>query len=299
MKIFSGSSNIPLAQEIASHLNKELSQLEIHIFPDQEKRIRVSDKVVGKDCVIIQSTSTNADKNYMELFFIIDALKRSGAKSIVCVLPYVGYERQDHIFRDGEAASMEVIVKILEALAVDKLIVLDLHSSRIPELFKIPVLHLSALPIFAQTIKNKHWNNGDTVLVSPDRGGIRRIKILSQILGNIPYTVIEKNRDLISGKISMGKITGEVRKRAIVLDDMISTGSTIVKAADLLNKKGARAIFVFATHAVFSSDAPRILQKSPIEKIFVTNTIYVRKEKQFQKLSILSVAGRISDSLKS
>lgn len=297
MKIFSGSTNKPLAIKIAKFLKQELSPLEIHIFPDEEKRVRVGDKVLGEDAVVIQSTSTNADKNYMELFFIIDALKRSGAKSVICVIPYVGYERQDHVFREGEGVSMQVIVNILEALAIDKLIVLDLHSSRITELFKIPALHLSALPIFAEIIKNKHWNNGDTILVSPDMGGIRRVKILSELLNNMPYIAIEKNRDLTSGEISMADIDTVTKKRAVIVDDMISTGGTIASAANLLGKKGVKEIIVFATHAVFSGNASKILQGSVVDKVYVTDTIDVAREKQFMKLEVLSVAEMIADKL--
>jgi ribose-phosphate pyrophosphokinase len=297
VKIFSGSSNILLAGKIAKKLKIELSRLEIHIFPDEEKRIRVIDKVLGEDVVLVQSTSINADKNYMELFFTIDALKRSGAKKVTAVVSYIGYAKQDHIFRTGEAVSMEVIINILEALGVDKLIVFDLHSSRIPELFKIPVLHLSALPIFAKTIKEKHWDGDETVIVSPDRGGIRRVKILCGLLNNMPYIAIEKNRDLKSGKISMEEIKEVTKKRAIIVDDMISTGATIVKAAYLLSKKGAKEIFVFATHPVFSGNAPKLLQESRVEKVFVTDTIDVSKNKLFPKLEVLSVAEIIAKSI--
>lgn len=297
MKIFSGSSNKPLAERIAKSLKTKLSLIEIHVFPDEEKRIRVVDRVVGEDCVVIQSASINADKNYMELFFIVDALKRSGARSVTALIPYLGYQRQDHIFRNGEAVSLEVIVRMLETVGVDKVVTFDLHSIKIPELFKIPVVHLSALPLFAQEIRKMLQWGPDGVLVSPDMGGIRRIKILSKMLNNMQYIVIEKNRDLKSGKISVSRIQGTIKKRAIIVDDMISTGSTIVAAADLLAKKGAETIFVFATHPVFSGNAPKLLQGSSVKKIFVTNTIDVPKEKQFAKLEVLSVARMITEAL--
>ena len=298
MKIFSGSSNKPLAEKIAQILKRELSELEIHVFPDEEKRIRVVERVVDEDCVAVQSTSTNADKNYMELFFIVDALKRSGAKMVTAVIPYLGYQRQDHVFRTGEGVSLEVVIKMLEAVGVDKVITFDLHSVRIPELFSIRVLHLSALSIFAKTIKDKGWDDNNTVLVSPDMGGIRRIKELSEMLGDLPYAAIEKDRDLVTGEISMGKMRGEVKKRVIIADDMISTGRTIAAAARLLGKKGAREILVVATHPVFSENASKILQQSIVEKIFVTDTIEVPKEKLFPKLSVLSVADMIAKKIK-
>lgn len=299
MKIFSGTSNKPLAQKIAKNLGIALSDLEVFIFPDGEKRVRLLDKVAGEDCVIVQPTSPDPDGNYMELFFIVDALKRSGAKSVTAVIPYLGYQRQDHVFRDGEAVSLEVIATLLKWGGVDEIIAFDLHSIKIPEIFKIKLNHLSALSLFAQEIKKM---GGNTVLVSPDAGGIRRIKILSGMLNNMPFAVIEKDRDLATGKITMGRISGDSaswrKENAIIVDDMISTGSTIITAANLLKNKGAKNIYVFATHAVFSDEAPKILGKSSLKRIFVTDTINIPKEKRFPKLAILSVADEISKQLK-
>lgn len=311
MKIFSGSTNKPLAEKIAKLLKTKLSELEIHVFPDEEKRVRIIDRVVGEDCVVVQSACPNADKNYMELFFIADALKRSGADSVSAVVPYLGYQRQDHVFRSGEAVSLEVIIKMLEGVGVDKVITFDLHSIKIPELFHIPVVHLSALSLFAEKIKNLgaagpakessklKVKSSKFALVSPDMGGIRRIKILSEILNNMPFATIEKNRDLKSGKIEASQVHGAIKKQAIIVDDMISTGSTIVAAANLLLKKGAEEIVVFATHPVFSKDAHILLQRSKVKKVLVTDTIEVPKEKQFEKLEVLSVAEMIATSLSS
>ena len=266
----------------------------MHIFPDGEKRIRVVDEVVDEDCVVIQSTSTDTDKNYMELLFITDALKRSGAKNVTAVIPYLGYQRQDHVFRSGEAVSLEVVIRILEAVGVDRVITVDLHSIKIPELFHIPAVHLSALSLFAENIKKMP----NVVLVSPDMGGIRRIEILSKMLGGMPYAAIEKNRDLKSGIIEAQTIHGKVKEYAVIVDDMISTGSTIAVAADLLAKKGATEIVVFATHPVFSKDASMLLQKSKVKRVYVTDTIEVLKEKQFEKLEVLSVTELIATELK-
>ncbi|MDP2638520.1 MAG: ribose-phosphate pyrophosphokinase [Candidatus Levybacteria bacterium] len=297
MKIFSGTSNKPLAEKIAKNLGLNLSPLEIFKFPDGEKRVRVMDKVVNEDCVVVQPTSPEPDKSYMELFFIVDALKRSGAKSVTAVISYLGYQRQDHIFREGEAVSLEAIATLLKWCGVDEIISFDLHSIKIPEIFKIKLNHLSALSIFAGEIKELGDNS---VLVSPDMGGIRRIKILSEMLGNMPFAVIEKNRDLASGSITMTDIKGEVQDRdnAIIVDDMISTGGTIVTAAKLLKSKGVKNIYVFATHAVFSKDAPNILSDAILQKVFVTDTIDIPKNKQFFKLEILSVSEIIAHALR-
>ena len=298
MKIFSGTSNKPLAQKIAKNLGIQLSDLEVFVFPDGEKRIRIIDKVLGEDVAVVQSTSSPTDENYMQLFFIIDTLKKSGAKSVTAIVPYFGYQRQDHMFREREAVSVRVVVKILEKLGVDNLIAVDLHSVKIEEAFSVRVSHLSALSVFEKFIK-EHFQKDSSTLVSPDMGGIRRIKILSEMLGGMPYAVIEKNRDLATGIVTADKIQGKISKRAIVIDDIISSGGTIAVAADILKKNGAEEIVVFATHPVFSENAPKVLQESKVEKVYVTDTIFVPEEKKFSKLEILSASGIIAESIKS
>ena len=300
MKVFSGSANKQLTEAVVKELNQPLSLIDVHVFPDGERRIRVHDTVVGKKTVVIQPASTPVDTNYMELFFIVDALKRSGAEFVTAVVPYFGYQRQDHVFRDGEAVSLEVVVKILESIGVDRLVSFDMHTPKIPDLFHIPVSHLSALGIFAKKIIQQKWNTSDTILVSPDMGGIARIKKLSSLLGNMPFAAIEKNRDLATGAVSIedlqeGNITG--KKRAILVDDMISSGNTIVLGASFLHLQGIEEVIVMATHPVFSVDAPTKLQNAQVEKVFVTDTVAIAPEKQFPKLEILSVAGEIAKEL--
>jgi len=299
MKIFSGTSNKFLAEKVAKKLNVELSALEVFVFPDGEKRVRILDKVLDKDTIVIQSTSTPVDENYMQLFFTIDALKRNGAKSVTAVVPYFGYQRQDHVFREGEDVSVKVVAEILDKIGLDRLIVVDLHSIKIKEAFNTPVSHLSALPIFAEIIKSKGWDRDRTTLVSPDAGGMRRIKILSEMLNNMSFAVIEKNRDLATGSVTAEKIKGKIGRKAIIVDDMISSGGTIAAAAELLKKQGAEEIYVFATHAVFSEKAPQILQKAAVNKVYVTDTVFVSGEKRFPKLEILSVSELVAKNIKS
>lgn len=279
-----------LALDVAKKLHLTLSPVEIFVFPDLEKRIRIKEPVVGETCVVVQSASIPPDENYMELFIMIDALKRSGAEFVKVLIPYLGYQRQDHVFRDGEAVSLEVIAEILKSVGASEVITFDLHSPKIPEVFSIPVKHLSALPIFAERIK-KDFNLEEIVLVSPDMGGIRRIKDVSEALGNIPFATVTKNRDLATGEINDSNLDGDVRgKTAVIVDDMISTGKTMVEAAEILLENGAKKVFVFATHAVFARDAGKLLQNSKIEKIVTTDTIAVPAYNQFPKLEILSVA---------
>lgn len=313
MKLFSGSSNPRLAEKIAEALNTKLSSIETMIFPDGERRVKLNESVVDEDTVVIQSTNTPVDQNYIELFFIIDALKRSGAKSVTAVIPYLGYQRQDHVFRDGEVVSLDVMIRFLESLKVDKIISYDLHSIKIPELFHIPVIQLSALPLFAERIKSKAFNVlvsdkpdeffKDTILVSPDMGGLRRIEHMSQMLGDLPWIATVKDRDLQTGDISIKAFEGPLSpsdlpgKRALIVDDMISSGNTVIQSAQLLKDNGVVSCDVFATHAIFSEEAPELLQDSSIDRVYVTTTVFVPKEKRFPKLHRLSVAEPIAKEL--
>lgn len=332
MKVFSGSSNQSLSEKIAKHLSLQLSQIEQFVFPDGERRIKLNDQVLDEDTIIVQSTATPVDQNYIELFLIIDALRRSGAKSVTVVIPYLGYQRQDHIFRDGESVSLQVMIRLLESMKIDRVIVLDLHSIKIPEFFHVPLIHLSALPLFAQKIKNllnskyearnsKQIQNTndentkkvsgfdirDSILVSPDMGGLRRIKEMSELLDGMPWFATVKDRDLDTGQISIEKIDysesglneSDLRgKRALIVDDMISSGGTIIKSAELLKKKGVEQVYVFITHAIFSDHATKHLQESVIDKVFVTDTVLVPEEKKFEKLETLSVGEMIARELK-
>ncbi len=297
MKIFSGNANKKLATEIASSLSISLSTLETHMFPDGERRIQLRESVVDEDVIIVEPTSPPVDTHFVELLLLIDAAKRSGASLVTVVVPYLGYQRQDHIFRDGEAVSLDVVRKIIESVGASRVLIIDGHSSRIEQLFTIPVLHLSALPLFAERIRKLGKLGKLGKLSIPV--GIRRIKILSQLLGGMPWVAIEKNRDVTTGSITALGIQGQLqgKKRAIIIDDMISSGKTIVQAADLLQKNDISDIVVFATHAVFSEKAPAVLQKSIVSKVYVTDTIAIPEKKKFVKLEVLSVAPMIARAI--
>lgn len=305
VKIFSGSSNEDLAKKIAQKLDTALSPHELFIFPDKERRIQLQEVVLGEDVIIVQSTSTPADTYYMELFFLIDAAKRSGAKTVSVVMPYVGYQRQDHIFRDGEAVSLDVCIRIIESMGVDRIYAVDLHSIKIPELFKIPIHHLSALPLFSEKMKEEHVVDSQTILVSPDMGGIRRIEIMSGLLDNMPYVNVIKNRDLATGTLEVSSFDPEtsfehktaITKRVLIVDDMISSGGTIIKSAELLHHHGAEEIYVFVTHPIFSDEAPELLQKSLVKKVYVTDSVFVPEKKRFEKLEILSLGTMIARAI--
>ncbi len=299
MKLIAGSSNEALAKKVAQSLHVDLSPVEVHVFPDGERRIRINEPIGGEHVFIVQSANTPVDTNYMELFFLIDAAKRSGAASVTAVVPYFGYQRQDHLFREGEAVSLDVIKTILEKMGANRLISVEMHSVKIPDIFTIPVKHLSALSLFAQQMRDEGWVEKETVLVTPDMGGVARIEKFSQLLDTMEYAVVEKKRDLGNGTISIASIEGNLtgKKRAILLDDMISSGKTIMLAAEKLQEKGVEEVMAFATHAVFSEDAAEKLQKSVLKKVFVTDTVSIPKDKQFEKLVTLSVAPTIAESI--
>ena len=297
MKLFSGTANKPLAQKVARLLNITISSIEHHVFPDGEQRVRLEERVIDEDVIVIQSTGIPIDTNYIELFFTIDALKRSGAKSVTVVIPYLGYQRQDHVFRSGEARSLEVVIRTMESMGTDRFIIVDPHSIKTVELFKKPIVHLSALSLFAQVIKDQRLMTNDTVLVSPDMGGKRRVGILAEMLGGIQTLSIEKNRDLKTGEISADTVYGRVKKRAIIVDDMISSGQTIAEAVKILKKRGAEKLWVFATHPVFSDSAKQSLEDLPVEKIYVTDTLFLPEEKRPGNLEVLSVDDIIAEHL--
>lgn len=298
MKLFSGSANKPLTQNIANALGIGVSPTELHLFPDGERRVRIEENVLDQDTVVVQPTNPPVDENYMELFFLVDGLKRSGAKSITAIIPYLGYQRQDHVFREGEAVSLAVVINLLEKVGATKVIAFDFHSIKIPEFFTIPVTHLSALPLFAKHLQQELPDFlRDASLVSPDMGGIRRIKIFSELLGNMTHAAIEKNRDLASGRVEAELLHGNVAKNVVILDDMISSGKTILAAANLLRKKGVEHIVVCATHAIFADEAQEILQKANVDRMIVSDTVYIPKDKRFTGLEIVSVAEDIAKAL--
>ena len=302
MKIFSGSSSSELTKKVAKVLEIPVSPIENFIFPDGERRIQILENVVDEDVVVIQSTNTPVDGNYIELFLIVDGLKRSGARKLTVVMPYMGYMRQDHVFRDGEAVSLQVMIQLLETLKVDRFVTLDPHTIKLPEFFKLPVSDLSALPLFARYIKDSSDLN-DTVLVSPDMGGLRRIKQMSEILGGMGWIATVKDRDLDTGSIIINKFEGPLavaelkNKRVLVIDDMISSGKTIAECAAFLKANGVREVNVFATHPIFSKDAPELLQESKADSIIVTDSVNITDDKKFEKLKILSVAEMIASEL--
>jgi len=293
MKIFSTKNSVVLGQSVAKNLGIQLSETEVKKFPDTELRVRILDLVVGEEVVVISSPSGNVQDEYFELFFLLDSIKRSGADKISLVIPYLAYERQDHVFRDGECVSVDVIANFLDSFGLKQMITFDLHTIKIEEIFKTPIKHLSALPLFALEIEK--LKSQDTFLVSPDMGGIRRIEILSQMTDNTPYVKIVKDRNLENGQILDAEIQGDLGKKAIIVDDICSSGKTLVAGAKILKENGVEDVKAFITHPVFAPGAQQLLVDSLIDQIIVTDSI---ETKPFEKLRVISIASQIAEAIR-
>lgn len=294
--IFSGNSNLPLAGEIASILGKKLSRVEIIRFADSECRIRILEEVEGQDVFIIQSLSNPVDEYLMEFLLTCDAVKRSEARRIIAVIPYHGYARQDRIHRPGECLSSQVVAKLIDTVGYDKLITVELHNEAILGFFDIPVTHLSGLSVFRSNVEKI---KNEVVVVTPDAGALKRSQKFAEGL-DVPLALIEKKRDLNSmHKILSMRVVGNVKgKIAIVVDDVIVTGGTLVNAAHLLKQEGAKQVIAAATHADFVAGASKILKDSPVDKIWVTDTIMIPNEMKFSKLEIFPIAPVIAQTIK-
>lgn len=294
--IFSGNSNLPLAQKIASELGTSLNKAEIIRFADSECRVRLEEDVEDKNVFIIQSLSNPVDEHLMEFLLLGDAAKRGEAKKLIAVLPYHGYARQDRVHRPGECLSAHVVAKLIESVGFDKLITVELHNETILGFFEIPVVHVSGLSVFQSEIEKI---KKDVVVITPDAGALKRSQSFAETL-DLPLALIEKKRDLNTAhKILSMKVVGDVKdKTAIIVDDVIVTGGTLVNAAYLLKEKGAKQVIAVATHADFVGGADKILQDSPLDKVWVTDTIPVPDDRKFTKLSIFPIASTIAAAMK-
>jgi len=299
MVFFGDSENKSLSKGISSHLKTNPIFPDIEVFSDGERRVRLTKKVLGCDVVFLKTASItkNIDSLVVESAFMIDALKRSGAKSITGIFPHFPYGRGDHLFGDGESVPLEVVIRMFEAVGLTKALFVDPHTIKISEMFEIPSVNVSAQFLFTKKIRELGFDPKNSVLVSPDNGGLRRIKALSESIGNAPYIALEKKRDKTTGMISIGKLKEKVPPNCFIIDDEVAGGGTVISAMEVLKEGGAKNIYVLATHAVFSGNAPQLLQKSAAKKIIVTDSIPVGPEKRFKKLEVISLASVISEEL--
>ncbi len=288
-KIFAGSSNKPLATVISKKTKIPLGKIELGTFSDGELDVWVEEDVNNSSVFILQSNSFPVNENIIELALISDALRRSGAYKITAIIPYFGYSRKEKQNRRGEPISAKVIADLIVTAGINKIICLDLHADAIVGFFDVPVIYLSALNVLAVRLKMEKLQN--PVVVAPDVGGVKRARNFATIL-KTPLAVIEKHRQISTrDKIEVLSISGEIAgDTAIIIDDVISTGRTIIESANALKSKGVKKIFVCATHAVFGKDAVENLEKSSIDKIFVTDSIAQNQQSKIKSKKIITVS---------
>ena len=284
-KIFSGSANIELAKKISKYLSLPLSNADIKRFSDGEISVQISESVRGKDVFIIQSTCMPTNDNLMELLILTDALKRSSTNSITAIMPYFGYSRQDRKASPRVPITAKLVANLIETSGIDRVATIDLHAGQIQGFFDIPVDNLYGSIVFNEFIKNKHFKN--PIIASPDIGGIARARSVAKDLG-LDIVIVDKRRERANESEVMN-IIGDVKdKEVILVDDIIDTAGTIVRAAKSLKDKGAKSITACCTHAVLSGEAYERIASGILDELVVTDTIPLKKE--LPNIKILSVA---------
>ena len=297
MKILSGTSNLSLSRNIARQLKLKLVNTNIKSFADGEVYVEINENIRGNSVFVIQSTSTPANDNLMELLLCIDALRRSSAKNITAVIPYFGYARQDRKVVPRTSISAKLVSNLITNAGASRIVTVDLHSGQIQGFFDIPVDNLFTTPLFARYIK-KNLKNKNLICVSPDVGGVQRTRGLATKI-NVDLAIIDKRR-LQPGKSQVMRIIGNVQnKECIIVDDIIDSGGTIVNAVDALIREGAKSVYVFVTHAVLSGEAINKIKKSKINKLIITDSIdNVKKIKNVSKIQVLSIAPLMAEAIK-
>ncbi|MCX6431472.1 MAG: ribose-phosphate diphosphokinase [Actinobacteria bacterium] len=288
--LLAGRSYPELAQEVAENLGVPLAPTLAYDFANGEIFVRFKESVRGCDAFVLQSHTSPINTWIMEQLIMVDALKRASAKRITVVVPFYGYARQDKKHRGREPISARLLADLFKTAGADRLMAVDLHTSQIQGFFDGPVDHLFAMPLLAKHVASKVDRSRITV-VSPDAGRVRVAERWTDILG-APLAIIHKRRDPdIPNQVRVFEVVGDVRDRVCVLvDDMIDTGGTIVKAAETLFDNGAADVIVAATHAILSDPARERLQESRISEVVVTNTLPIPEDRQFEKLTVLSIA---------
>ena len=297
MKILSGTSNPLLSKSISKQLKLKLINTNIKNFADGEIYVEINENIRGNSVFVVQSTSTPANDNLMELLLCIDALKRSSAKNITAVIPYFGYARQDRKVVPRTSISAKVVSNLITNAGANRIVTVDLHAGQIQGFFDMPVDNLFTTPIFARYIK-KNIKSNNLTCVSPDAGGIERTRGLAKKI-NAELAIIDKRRPQ-AGKSQVMNIIGDIKnKNCIIVDDIIDSGGTIVNAVEALIKKGAKDVHVFVTHAVLSGDAVNKIKKSKIKKLIITDTIDNSKRiKNVSKIQVLSIAPLMAEAIK-
>lgn len=293
-KIFTGNSNIALAEEIASIMGKPLGKSVVTKFSDGEISVNIQETVRGRDIFIIQSTSDPVNNNLMELLIMIDAMKRASAGRVNAVIPYYGYARQDRKAKARDPITAKLVANLISAAGADRVVAMDLHATQLQGYFDIPVDHLLGIPVLAKYFKKKKLK--DIIVVSPDHGSVTRARNMAHPL-NVPIAIVDKRRQKANESEVMN-IIGEIEnKTCILVDDIIDTAGTITNAANKLTELGAKDVYACATHGVLSGDALVNIKKSSIKEMVLLNTIPTDENKHNGKIKVLSVAPIFAEAM--
>ncbi len=295
LRLFSGSANVPLAQEVARYLGIDLGPMVRKRFADGELYVQIQESIRGCDVYLIQPTCCPVNDRLMELLIMIDACRRASARQITAVIPYYGYARADRKTAGRESITAKLVANLITEAGAGRVLAMDLHSAQIQGYFDIPFDHVYGSPILLDYLKSKQLT--DIVVVSPDVGGVARARAFAKKLNDAPLAIIDKRRQAHNVAEVMNLI-GDVRgKTAVLVDDMIDTAGTICEGARLLRREGARQVYACATHAVFSPPAIERLSSGVLEEVIVTNTIPVSEENRFPQLTVLSVANLLGETI--
>ncbi len=300
--LFSGNSNIDLAREIAKRMDTRIGSALVDKFKNEECRIEIGENVRGAEVFVIQSVcrapnGNSVNDSLMELLIMMDALKRASAYRITAVVPYYGYAKQDKKSKGREPISAKLVANLMEKAGAARLVTLDLHAAQIQGFFDMPVDNLVAAPTLCSYLKAQGLEGDKIVVVSPDAGGVPRAENFAKRLRSSLAIVFKRRPQPDVSEVT--EIVGDVNgKIAVVVDDMISTGGTLAKAAEALIKRGATQVYTCATHGIFAGDAVRVLTESPIEKIIITNTLPNIEANLGPKFKVLSIAQILADAIK-
>ena len=297
LKIFSLSSNRPLAEKIAEAVGLELGKISISRFSDGEVKVNVEESIRGAHVYIVQSTSDPVNDNLMELLIMIDALRRASAKTINVVMPYYGCARQERKAQSREPITAKLVANMITIAGADRVLTLDLHAPQIQGFFDIPVDHLIGVPLLADYFLEKGLFGEDVVVVSPDHGGVVRARKLADFLKS-PIAIIDKRRPRPNVSEVMNIIGDVAGKKCIIIDDMIDTAGTITLAAAALLDKGADSVYACCTHAVLSGPAVERLDESEIKEVIVTDSIQQPEGRHLDKLQTISVGTLVGEAIK-
>ena len=295
--VLSGTANPKLAEDVVKNMGLKLGDMEIRRFADGEVFVQVGEPVRNKDVYVIQPTGRpSSNENWMELYCVIDALKRASAKRITAVIPYYGYSRQDRKNEPRVPITAKLVANLLAESGAGRVLCLDLHAAQIQGFFDIPVDHMQSKNIFLDKIR-KDLDISNSIIVSPDIGGIGRARLIAKAL-KLDIAIIDKRRDRANESEVMN-IIGDVKgKDAIIVDDIIDTGGTLIKSIHALKQAGMKRIFVFITHAVCSGDVYERINASEIDKLYITDSLKVMTERLGSKIEIISVAPAIADAIR-